>query len=103
MGDTYTALASYSQAIASYQKSLALAKTLSDREGEAEILTHLGYALLQAERYPEAIERLREGIALRKSAQARGNYTTKTYEFDQNYAYEWLQTSQGNKGGGADA
>ena len=93
LGDTYTALGNYPQAIESYQQSLALAKNLSDREGEAEILTHLGYAQLKADQYPEAIARLREGIALRESAQAEGDYTTKTYGFSQNYAYEWLQTA----------
>jgi tetratricopeptide (TPR) repeat protein len=76
LGNAYYLLSNYPQAIASYEKSLDLAREIGDRQGEGNSLGNLGNAYDSLGQYERAIDYHQQSLAIKReigNRQGEGN------------------------------
>ena len=64
LGNAYTALGQYEQAIDHYQQSLSIAREIGDRQGEVNALGNLGLAYSWLEQYEQAIDHHQQSLSI---------------------------------------
>ncbi|HEY9674743.1 MAG TPA: CHAT domain-containing protein [Waterburya sp.] len=92
LGNTYLSLGDTAKAIELYQQSLEKARQQEDKEGEANALNNLAYALHQAGKLPEAEQHLRNAIEIWENLRIKLDDAKKVSIFEkQARTYRLLQ------------
>lgn len=71
LGNLYTDIGEYQQAISFYEQSLALARELEDRQGEADTLSNLGVVYDNFGEYQQAISFYEQSLTLTRELEDR--------------------------------